>query len=411
MKYSKTERSWILYDVANSAFILIVTATIPIYFRSLASEAGVADSTVTAWFSGATSVAVLTLALLAPVLGAIADYRGMKKKMFGMFLIIGLLGGLSLAVTTQWQAFLIMFIMARIGYSACNVFYDSMLVDVASDERMDIISTLGYAWGYIGSTIPFIVGIALIFVLPFGMDIQMATRISFVITILWWAGFSIPLLKDVKQVYALDRQPKIVQSAFKRVIKTLGKIYKDKKLFYFIIGYFMYINGVYTIMSQATNFGGEIGIDSNLMIVALLATQFVAFPFAILAGKLAKRFGPLKMIKFYMVVYTGVAIFGYQLSKPWEFWLLAIVVGMAQGGIQALSRSYYGRLVPKNESNEYFGFFDIFGKFSDAIGPALIVVSVVLFQSSRPGILALVFLFIGGYIMIDKVDKLTSAKG
>lgn len=411
MKYTKSEKSWIMYDVANSAFILIVTATIPIYFRSLASSEGVSDSVVTAWFSGATSVAVLLLALISPVLGAIADYRGMKKKMFGLFLAIGLLGGLSLAITTQWQAFLIMFVLARIGYSACNVFYDSMLIDVASDDRMDVVSTLGYAWGYIGSTIPFILGIALIFILPFGMTIQLATRLSFVLTIIWWGVFTIPLLRDVKQVYALEPQPNIVKSSFKRVFITMRKIYHDKKLFYFILGYFMYINGVYTIMSQATNFGGEIGIDSNLMIVALLATQFVAFPFAILAGKLAKKFGPLKLIKFYMIVYIFVAAFGYQLSKPWEFWVLAIVVGMAQGGIQALSRSYYGRLVPKNESNEYFGFFDIFGKFSDAIGPAFIVLSVIVFQSARPGILALIVLFVGGYIMINKVDKLTSSKG
>lgn len=411
MKFTKPEKSWILYDVANSAFILIVTATIPIYFRSIASEAGVADSVVTAWFSGATSTAVLTLAVMAPVLGAIADYRGMKKKLFGMFLVIGLLGGLSLAITTQWQAFLFMFVLARIGYSACNVFYDSMLVDVATDERMDVISSSGYAWGYIGSTIPFIVGLALILLTPFNLDVAMATRISFIITVIWWGVLSIPLFKDVKQVYALDRQPQIVKSSFKRVFATLKKIYKDKPLFYYILGYFMYINGVYTIMSQATNFGGEIGIDQNLMIVALLATQFVAFPFAILAGRLAKKYGPLKLIKFYMLVYIFVAIFGFQLSQAWEFWVLAIVVGMAQGGIQALSRSYYGRLVPKHESNEYFGFFDIFGKFSDAIGPAFITVSAILFQSARPGILALVVLFIGGYIMINKVDKLTSVKG
>jgi UMF1 family MFS transporter len=411
MKYTKPEKSWILYDVANSAFILIVTATIPIYFRSIATEQGVPAHVITAWFGGATSIAVLLLALIAPVLGAIADYRGMKKKMFGLFLGIGLLGGLSLAITTQWQAFVIMFILARIGYSACNVFYDSMLIDVASDERMDMVSSSGYAWGYIGSTIPFIMGIALIFILPFGMDVQTATQLSFVITIIWWGVLTIPLFKDVKQVYALDPQPKIVKSSFKRVGVTLRKIYKDKKLFYYILGYFMYINGVYTIMSQATNFGGEIGIDDNLMIVALLTTQFVAFPFAILAGRLAKKFGPLKLIKFYMIVYTFVAILGFQLSQAWEFWLLAIIVGMAQGGIQALSRSYFGRLVPKNESNEYFGFFDIFGKFSDAIGPAFITVSAILFQSARPGILALIILFVGGYIMIDKVDKMNIAEG
>lgn len=409
MKFTRPEKSWILYDVANSAFILIVTSTIPIYFRSIASTSGVDGSVVSAWFSGATSVAVLTLALISPILGAIADYRGMKKKMFVFFLLMGLLGALSLAITTQWIAFIFLFVLARIGYSACNVFYDSMLIDVASDERMDSISTHGYAWGYIGSTIPFIVGIILIFTLPFGIDIAMATRISFVITALWWGVFTIPLLKDVKQVYALEPQPKIVSSSFKRVGATLKKIRKDKKLFYFILGYFAYINGVYTIMSQATNFGGEVGIDSNLMIVALLATQFVAFPFAIIAGKLSNKYGALKLIKFYMLVYTFVTIFGYQLSQAWEFWLLAIVVGMAQGGIQALSRSYFGKLVPKNESNEYFGFFDIFGKFSDAIGPIFITISALTFGTSRPGILALIILFILGYFLIDKVDKLNNA--
>ena len=165
------------------------------------------------------------------------------------------------------------------------------------------------------------------------------------------------------------------------------------------------------MISQATNFGGEVGIDQNMMIVALLATQFVAFPFAILAGKLAKRFGPLKLIKFYMLIYIGVAIFGYQLSEAWEFWVLAIVVGMAQGGIQSLSRSYFGRLIPKEKSNEYFGFFDIFGKFSDALGPLIIAISAIIFQSARPGILALVVLFFGGYYLIHKVDKLTSQEG
>jgi UMF1 family MFS transporter len=411
MKYTKAEKSWILYDVANSAFILIVTATIPIYFRSMAASEGVADNIITAWFSGATSVAVLLLALVSPVIGAIADYRGMKKKLFAIFLGIGLLGGLALAVTTRWQAFAMMFILARIGYSACNVFYDSMLIDVSSDERMDMVSAQGYAWGYIGSTIPFIAGLILILFTPFNLDVATATKLSFVITIAWWGLLTIPLFRDVKQVYALEPQPQLVRTSFKRVFVTLRKIYEDKALFYYIMGYFLYINGVYTVISQATNFGGEVGIDQNLMIVALLATQFVAFPFAILAGKLANRYGPLKLIKFYMAIYIGVAIFGFQLSEAWEFWFLAIVVGMAQGGIQSLSRSYFGRLIPKNESNEYFGFFDIFGKFSDVLGPLFIAISAVLFQSSRPGILALIVLFIAGYIMIDKVDKLTSKQG
>ncbi|MBS3991786.1 MAG: MFS transporter [Erysipelothrix sp.] len=410
MKFNKSELSWILYDVANSAFILIVTATIPVYFRALAESAGVETSSVTALFSTATTVAVLTLAVLSPVLGAIADYHGMKKKLFVGFLLMGLSGAASLAVVTQWQAFLVLFIIARIGYSACNVFYDSMLIDVSTDEKIDSLSSHGYAWGYIGSTIPFIVGIALILTTPFGLSAGQATQISFIITALWWGLFTIPLLKNVKQTYSLPKQPKVISSSFKRVGITFKKITENKPLFYFIIGYFLYINGVYTIMSQATNFGGEVGIDQTQMIIALLVTQFVAFPFAILAGKLATKYGALKLIKFYMLVYTLVTILGYNLSTALEFWALAIVVGMAQGGIQALSRSYFGKLIPKEESNEYFGFFDIFGKFSDGIGPLFLTAAVLLTGSARLGILGLIIFFVLGFIFINKVDKLTTTK-
>jgi UMF1 family MFS transporter len=408
MKFNKSELSWILYDVANSAFILIVTATIPVYFRALAETAGVQTANITALFSTATTIAVLSLALISPVLGAIADYHGMKKKLFVGFLIMGLAGASSLAVVTQWQAFLIMFILARIGYSACNVFYDSMLIDVTTDEKMDSLSSHGYAWGYIGSTVPFIIGIALILTTPFGLTAGRATQISFIITALWWALLTLPLLKNVKQTYSLPAQPKVISSSFKRVVITFKKITENKPLFYFIIGYFLYINGVYTIMSQATNFGGEVGIDQTQMIIALLVTQFVAFPFAILAGKLATKFGPLKLIKVYMFVYTLVTIIGYNLSSATEFWILAIIVGMAQGGIQALSRSYFGRLIPKDESNEYFGFFDIFGKFSDGIGPLFLTAAVLLTGSARLGILGLILFFVLGFFFINKVDKLTS---
>jgi MFS transporter, UMF1 family len=410
MKFNKSELSWILYDVANSAFILIVTATIPVYFRALAESAGVETSSVTALFSTATTVAVLTLAVLSPVLGAIADYHGMKKKLFVGFLLMGLSGAASLAVVTQWQAFLVLFIIARIGYSACNVFYDSMLIDVSTDEKIDSLSSHGYAWGYIGSTVPFIIGIALILTTPFGLSAGQATQISFIITALWWGLFTIPLLKNVKQTYSLPKQPKVISSSFKRVGITFKKITENKPLFYFIIGYFLYINGVYTIMSQATNFGGEVGIDQTQMIIALLVTQFVAFPFAILAGKLASKFGALKLIKFYMLVYTLVTILGYNLSTALEFWMLAIIVGMAQGGIQALSRSYFGKLIPKEESNEYFGFFDIFGKFSDGIGPLFLTAAVLLTGSARLGILGLIIFFVLGFIFINKVDKLTTIK-
>lgn len=409
MKLNKTEVSWILYDVANSAFILIVTATIPIYFRSLASNAGVADHTISALFGGATSIAVIILAFLSPILGAIADYKGMKKKMFLAFLAIGILGALTMTIMQDWVAFLFLFILARVGYSACNIFYDSMLVDVAENERMDMLSSMGYAFGYIGSTIPFIIGIVIIFTKPFEISTTTATQISFVITVLWWALLSIPLLKNVKQKYYLPPIKRVVSTSFTRVLKTLVKIRKDKRMFYFIIGYFFYMDGVYTIISMATTYGGEVGIDSTLMIVALLLTQIIAFPFAILAGMLAKKHGPIRLIKIYILIYMFISIFGFQLDKPWEFWFLAVMVALAQGGVQSLSRSYFGKIVPKNESNEYFGFFDIFGKFADFFGPLILAAAALIFQSSRYGILALIVLFAIGYWMIDKVHKIDIA--
>ncbi len=406
MKLNKTEFSWILYDVANSAFILIVTATIPIYFRSLASDAGVADHTISAWFGGATSTAVIILAFLSPILGAIADYKGMKKKMFLGFLGVGILGALTMTIMQDWLAFLFLFVLARIGYSACNIFYDSMLVDVAEDDRMDMLSSLGYAYGYIGSTIPFIIGIVIIFTKPLGISTTMATQISFVITVIWWALLSVPLLKNVKQKYYLPPIENVVKTSFTRVFKTLAKIRQDKRMFYFIVGYFFYIDGVYTIISMATTYGGEVGIESTLMIVALLLTQIIAFPFAILAGMLAKKYGPIRLIKIYILIYIFIAIFGFQLDKAWEFWFLAVMVALAQGGVQSLSRSYFGKIVPKNESNEYFGFFDIFGKFADFFGPLILTAAALIFQSSRYGILALIILFIIGYWMVDKVHKI-----
>lgn len=406
MKLTKEEFSWILYDIANSAFILIVTATIPVYFSAIATGDGLSGQQVTLVFSQATSISVIILAVLAPVLGAIADHKGNKKKLFALFLILGILGGLSLCVVQKWQAFIVMFTLARIGYSACNVFYDSMLVDVTTNNRMDMISSRGYAFGYIGSVIPFIIGIALImFSDTLGIETTFATQISFLITILWWAILSIPLLKNVKQVHYVPKEKHVIKNSFKNVFKTLRKIKEDKRLLYFILAYFFYIDGVYTIISQATIFGSEVGLDANGMILALLLTQFVAFPFALLATPLANRFGTLKVIKAYIVIYAGVCIFGFTLHSQWQFWVLAVVIGMVQGGVQSLSRSYFGKIIPKKSSNEYFGFFDIFGKFADFFGPLILSLSVVLFDASRYGILMLVILFVIGFILLTKVEK------
>lgn len=400
-RLTRTEISWILYDVANSAFIMLVSTTIPIYFATLVEEAGMDTTTASGLWGLVTAAAVLILAVLSPILGAVADYKGMKKRLFIGFLVMGLAGAVSLALAPDWLWFLFIFVAARLGYSACNVFYDSMLTDVTTDERMDMISSHGYAWGYIGSCVPFIIGIVVLFVT--GMSAT-GFQISFLITAAWWLLMSIPLLKNVHQAHYLPGRPESAGKIFRQVGATFQKIRKNKRLLCYILGYFCYIDGVYTIISMATAYGNELGIDTVQMILALLLTQFVAFPCAILSGILAKKHGPLKLIKVFILAYIAICLFGYQLDKVWEFWVLAVAVGTCQGGIQALSRSYYGKLIPKEESNEYFGFFDIFGKFADFIGPLIISFCALVLGSSTYGILALVVLFVAGYLLVRKAE-------
>ena len=403
---TKAEKSWVLYDVANSAFVMIVTATIPIYFRSLAEGAGVSAAHASSIWGTATSAAILILALLSPILGAIADYENMKKKIFTVFFILGISGGLLFTFAPGWISFLIFFIIARIGYAACNIFYDAMLIDVTTDERMDKLSTFGYAFGYIGSCIPFVIGLVLIlFCDSFGLPMATATRISFLITIAWWVIMAVPLYKNVHQVYSVPREAHVVAGAFRRLMDTFAKLKKEKSLLFFILGYFCYIDGVYTIMTMATTYGGEVGLDSNAMVLALLLTQIVAFPCSIFSGMLAKKVGSMKMIRIFICMYIAICIFGYGLDKEWEFWVLAVCVGLCQGGIQALSRSYFGKLIPKESSSEYFGFFDIFGKFADFMGPLLISASAFFFGNSKYGILSLIALFVIGLILISKSEK------
>lgn len=409
-KLTKVEKSWILYDVANSAFILIITATIPIYFKELTSQAGIADAHSTSLWGISTAIAILILAVMAPILGGLADYQNMKKKIFGFFFVLAIGGAIAFTIAPTWLTFLIFFIVARLGYSACNIFYDAMLVDVTTNKRMDKVSTFGYVWGYIGSCIPFIIGILLILTKPFGLSTIAATKISFVITIVWWILMSIPLFKNVKQEHYLNPRKDFVRHNFKRLGITFLKIKRDKKLLYFMLGYFFYIDGVYTIISMATTYGSEVGINSTSMILALLLTQFVAFPFSILSGKLASKLGSMRLIKFFILMYGIICIFGYGLDTEIEFWILAVFVGICQGGIQALSRSQFGKLVPKKEASEYFGFFDIFGKFADFFGPLILAACAFFLNSSKYGVLALIILFVIGYILIYKSEKIVKVE-
>lgn len=409
LNLNKHEISWILYDVANSAFTMTLTATVPIYFRSLAESAGVSPEHATSIWATTTSVALLILACMSPILGALADYQNMKKKIFVLFLTLGLLGGTAMTFVPTWVAFLACIVIARIGYAACNIFYDSMLVDVTTDDKMDSISSIGFACGYIGSCIPFVIGILLILLKPFGLDTITATKISFVITMVWWLVLSFPLLKNVKQTHYLRPRRKVASHAFRRLGVTFIKLKRDKKLLFYILGYFFYIDGVYTIISMATTYGGEVGIDSNQMILALLLTQIVAFPCSILSSTFAKKFSTINVMKVYIVLYMGICAYAYRLSTATDFWILALCVGICQGGIQALSRSQFGKMIPKKEASEYFGFFDIFGKFADFFGPLIISLCAVLFHNSRYGVLALIILFIIGFFLLRQSEKLIKA--
>ena len=370
------EKRWIMYDVGNSAFVLLSTAVVPIYANSLLEAAG-QDNIVSTW-GYAQTVASLVIALLMPILGSIADVQGMKIKFFLGFFLTGVVMCLGMSLPLGWLAFLIVYVLATIGLNGSLTFYDSMLIDTTSNERMDKVSSHGYAWGYVGSTIPFIVCIAVIFGGPalLGLDTAACTRISFLITAVWWVAFTVPLLRSYRQVHyrtTADHTAEAVRGTFRELASTFRRIARDRSLLLFMIAFFFYIDAVNTVISMSTSYGTQLGIDSTQLVIALLVTQFVAFPCAILYGRLAGRFGAKRMIVIAVIAYLGIVMFAaFFLKTAVEFWILAILVGMFQGGIQALSRSYYGKIIPKDHANEYYGFYDIFGKTASVLGTFLV---------------------------------------
>lgn len=404
-KYTKTEKSWILYDVANSAYILAITAIIPIYFSSLAKNSGISESIATSYWGFATSISIIIIALLSPILGAIADFEGKKKKFFIFFLILGILFLSLLIFSNDWLSFLVLIVLSRLCYTATNVFYDSMITDVTTDENVDLISSHGYAWGYIGSCIPFCIGVFLIVALPFGLNTTTAIKIYILLTALWWLLLTLPLIKNVRQIYYKNHEANYIKNSCKQLINTLKDIKNHKQLMWFILSYFFYIDGVNTIISMATSYGVALNINSTGLILALLVTQIVAFPASIISGILAKKYSNSAFIKFSILVYSLICVFGFFLSNVLEFFILAILVGLFQGGIQALSRSHFSKLIPKNKSSEYFGFFSVFGKFAEILGPLLISLSVIIFKVPNYGLLFLISLFLLGFIFFKHSEK------
>ena len=369
-KMTASERSWAFYDWANSAYALIVvTAILPLYFKASAAEAGIDAATSTAFWGYANSLSTLIVSVLAPVLGTIADFKGFKKRFFIIFATLGIVFTLMLAVVPsgQWMILLVCFILTSIGFTGANIFYDAFLVDVTTEERMEKISANGFALGYIGSIIPFVISIGLIMIAQLNilpLSVTIASQIAFVITALWWGFFTIPMLKSVEQRYYVDRVSNPVLTSFKKLYKTFKNIKEYKPIFVFLLAYFFYIDGVHTVINMSTVFGSDLGISSTTLLIVLFVTQVVAAPFTILFGKLAGKYNEKTMIMVGIVIYIIVCGYAYFLDSALDFWILAMLVGTSQGGIQALSRSYFAKLVPKESSNEFFGFYSVFGKFA-----------------------------------------------
>ena len=406
-KLTKLEKYWILYDVGNSAFILLVATIVPIYFNYLASLAKISEVNYLAYWGYASSFTTLIVAIIGPVLGSIVDTKGYKKPIFTISMIIGVMGLACFSVPKSWILFLGVFVIAKISYNASLIFYDSMLLDITDDKRMDYVSSQGYAWGYIGSCVPFVV--SLVFVLFYekmGIPFNGAMTIAFLINALWWLGMTLPLLKNYKQVNFVEKQEHPIRDSFKRLGHTLSTLNEDKKVFFYLISFFFYIDGVYTIIEMATAYGSALGLNTNGLLIALLVTQIVAFPFALIFGRLSKKYPTDKLIKVCIVAYTGIALFAIQLDKQWEFWILAIFVGMFQGAIQALSRSYFAKIIPPKKSGEYFGLFDICGKGASFMGTTLVGLISQLTGHMNYGVAMISVMFVIGFYFFQKAAKL-----
>ena len=421
-KLTALEKSWILYDIANSAFTLLVSTLIPIYFNALAGNAGVDEDMYLSYWGYAGSISTVLVAIIAPICGTMSD-RKFKKPIFLLTVILGCVACAALGITTHWLFFLGIFILAKVGFHSSIVFYDSMLPEITTEERMDNVSSLGYAFGYIGSVIPFVICLVLVlFCDSFGLTMGGAMGFAFLITAGWWALLSIPLLRRYRQTAYVEKQGTALGDSFKQLARTFREARQEKHVFMYLIAFFFFINGVYTIIDMATAYGSALGLDTTGLLLALLLTQIVAFPCAIIFGRLSAKYDTGLLIKICILCYTCITAFGMFLVSLWQFWVLATLVGMFQGGIQALARSYLGKIIKPERSGEFYGLMDICGKGASFLGTTLVAfvsqitagIEVNLFgltlQNENLAVGSLIILFIIGYLIFCKADKLNKER-
>ncbi|BAC13082.1 hypothetical conserved protein [Oceanobacillus iheyensis HTE831] len=406
----KIQRSWMMYDFGNSAFATtIMAAVLPVYYSTVAAS-GLDDNLATSYWGYSQSISVLIVAILAPILGAISDFSAAKKKFLRFFAFMGIIASLLMMFVGEGDYILasLLFIVGSIGFSGANVFYDGFLPEIAEKDEMDKVSSGGFAFGYIGGGILLAINVVMIlkpdlFGLP---NTEWATRLALASVGVWWFIFAIPLLKNIKEEkkQQVSRTKSYVAIGFNRVGNTFREIKQYKQLAIFLIAFWLYNDGISTIIRMATVYGSEIGIAQNDLIIALLITQFVGIPFTFFFGWLATKINPKNALYITLFTYLGIVIIGYFMNSALHFYLLAIIVGMVQGGAQSLSRSIFGRMVPAGKHAEFFGFYGISSKFAAVVGPFMFATIGHLTGNSRLGILSLIFFFVAGIILLRFVD-------
>ncbi|MBR2596083.1 MAG: MFS transporter [Solobacterium sp.] len=417
---TKTERAWVLYDVGNSAFTMLACSLIPIWFKDLAigtAPGQITSDQATAYYSIAIAVVTVVVAILGPVCGALADHKGMKKIFFTTAVALGVAGCILNGFAASWTAFIVIYVLSKIFYSTSLTFYDSMLNDVTTEDRMDEVSSYGYAWGYIGSCIPFIVAMVA-YVVSGGLseDLmlfspQVGKIIGFGVTGIWWLLVTLPLIKNYHQINYVEAEKGAVRKVFARIGSTLKKIAtQDKKVLFFLIAFFLYIDGVGTIIDNCINIGTDLGLPTVGQVVFLLATQVVAFGGSLTFARLSKKYDTVTLILVCIVGYFCVCLYALTLKTLLHFGILAFGVGCFQGSIQSLSRSYFSKIIPAENSGEYFGIYDIFAKGASFLGSAVIAWVKLAGGTINIAVASLAVFFALGFIFLKLADKQPLAK-